>query len=220
MYDWIDRTWNPVRGNCGYDCSYCYAKRWGVQKPIHLDEKVLWEDLEKGNFIFVCSGCDLFHPDVPREWIEAVIEYTRKYPENTYLWHTKNPRRVFEFPYLYFVGEPCSVLCTTIESNIPLPGISKAPQPFERIQYLREFKHRKMITVEPVMEFNPITFSEMILSCEPEQVNIGADSGKNHLPEPTWESLKELIDYLSPHTKIHLKKNLKRIMPAHELYGR
>ena len=66
MYRFIDERWNPVKGRCPFDCSYCYVKRWGnTQKPLHLDVKELRRDLGRDKFIFVCSGCDLFHPDVP-----------------------------------------------------------------------------------------------------------------------------------------------------------
>jgi hypothetical protein len=56
-----------------------------------------------------------------------------------------------------------------------------------------------------------MTFSEMILSCNPRQVNIGADSGNNHLPEPPPEKIADLIEALRPFTKVYLKPNLKRL---------
>jgi hypothetical protein len=68
-----------------------------------------------------------------------------------------------------------------------------------------------MITIEPVMDFDVITFADMILSCKPVQVNIGADSGNNHLPEPSPEKIAALIEALQPFTRVHLKKNLKRL---------
>jgi hypothetical protein len=68
-----------------------------------------------------------------------------------------------------------------------------------------------MITVEPILDFDVMTFSEMILSCKPAQVNIGADSGNNHLPEPPPEKIAALIEALRPFTEVHLKKNLKRL---------
>jgi hypothetical protein len=138
-----------------------------------------------------------------------IIPCTWRYPKNDYLWHTKNPARVVGFPREWFPVN--SVLCVTIESNIPWPGISKAPQPAERIEALKKWKGRKMITIEPVIDFDAITFSEMILSCEPEQVNIGVDSGNNHLPEPSPEKIGALIEALRPFTKVYLKKNLKRL---------
>jgi protein gp37 len=210
LYEFVTHSWNPVKGMCPYACSYCYVertcRRYGKkQNPLHLDEKELCTRLGVGNFIFVCSGCDLFHPDVPDEWILQVVKRAVTCWGNTYLWHTKNPERASDF--LFPMN---SFLCVTIESNIPWPGISKAPQPFERINALRKWKGQ-MITIEPIMDFNVMTFSEMILSCNPVQVNIGADSGNNHLPEPSPEKIAALIEALRPYTKVYLKPNLKRL---------
>lgn len=45
-----------------------------------------------------------------------------------------------------------------------------------------------------------------------EQVNIGADSGKNNLSEPSAEKVRALIDELSKFTKVVQKKNLRRLL--------
>jgi protein gp37 len=211
MYPFIDYTWNPVKGKCPYDCSYCYVSRMfkrfkKEQKPLVIDCVEAGTDLGKYRTIFVCSGCDLFHPAVPDEWILDVTDKTLDWWDNTYLWHTKNPGRASEFLF-----PPKSILCATVESNIPWPGISKAPQPYERIEGLRQWHGPRMITIEPVMDFDVMTFSEMIISCKPEQVNIGADSGRNGLPEPSTEKIAALIEALRPFTKVYLKKNLKRL---------
>jgi hypothetical protein len=42
-------------------------------------------------------------------------------------------------------------------------------------------------------------------------VNIGADSGKNGLPEPPAWKIEELVDGIEKHTTVHLKKNLERL---------
>jgi len=226
MYNFVDSRWNPVRGKCGFCCKYCYTRRWGKQRPIHLDEKELRVDLGSGNFIFVCSGCDLFDPAVPDEWIDRVSYHARQFQDNQYLFHTKNPARILDLTHRGYSWPDESVVCVTVESNIPWPGISEAPQPYDRIESLKRIGFKKMITIEPVMDFDVMTFAEMIISCKPIQVNIGADSSGNHLPEPTPEKLEQLIDYLtviradvfSP-AKIHLKKNLRRLLPEHRLYG-
>jgi protein gp37 len=179
------------------------------QKPLRLDEKELKTNLGQGNYIFVCSGCDLFHPDVPDEWIHEIFKKTLSFWDNTYLWHTKNPSRLSDFSYGILKEKDC--ICVTIESNIPWPGISKAPQPSERVDALKRWNGRKMITVEPIIDFDVLTFSEMILSSKPEQVNIGADSGHNHLPEPSPEKITALIEALRSFTKVELKDNLKRL---------
>jgi protein gp37 len=69
--------------------------------------------LGKDNFIFICSGCDLFHPDVPDNWIKDVYNQTLRYPGNQYLWHTKNPQRLAEL----IEPNPANAACITIESN-------------------------------------------------------------------------------------------------------
>jgi len=33
MYEFATHLWNPVKGKCGYDCSYCYVKR--IAKARH-----------------------------------------------------------------------------------------------------------------------------------------------------------------------------------------
>jgi hypothetical protein len=75
-------------------------------------------------------------------------------------------------------------------------------------------RSHKMITVEPIMKFDLKMLVKMIKSCDPFQVNIGADSGKNGLPEPSGEEIKDLIEALGTFTKVYLKENLKRIYAA------
>jgi protein gp37 len=166
--------------------------------------------LGQNNFIFVCSGCDLFHPDVPDEWILKVIgKTTIDWRDNTYLWHTKNPGRASDFLF-----QQNSILCATIESTIPWPGISKAPQPFDRIDALKNWKGRKMITCEPLLRHDLKEFSQMIISARPMQVNIGLDSGHNNLPEPTEKETRLLIQLLKEAgIKVFLKKNIRRLIP-------
>jgi hypothetical protein len=214
MYDFISHLWSPVKGRCPYDCSYCYVKkifnRYGhEQKPLHLDDKELKTRLGAGNFIFVCSGCDLFHPDVPDEWIREVIDRTWDRYEKQYLWHTKNPERAIRFNF-----SPLSTLCATIESNIPWPKISKAPQPADRAAALKEWKGRKMITIEPLLRHDLKEFADMIISAVPMQVNIGLDSGHNGLPEPNEKETRELVLCLKEAgLKVILKKNIRRLIP-------
>jgi hypothetical protein len=214
MYPWITHTWCPVKGECPYQCSYCYVqrifKRYGKeQRTLHLDENELRANLGKGNFIFICSGCDLFHPENPGVWIRRVIDHTRKF-DNRYLWHTKNPQRFLNYTESFKRND---TLCATIETNFHIPEkMGNAPSPEERAGAMAVIgDYQKMITVEPVMKFDLKKFSYMILCAQPVQVNIGADSGNNGLPEPTGEEIDNLVRVLSPHTKIIRKPNLARL---------
>jgi protein gp37 len=141
MYSWITHTWNPVRGKCPYNCHYCYVGRWGPQPNLHLDERELRTSLGKGNIIFVCSGCDLFHPDIPNEWIMKVAGKTSDWWDNTYLWHTKNPGRAYNFLF-----PPDSILCATIETNRRYPCMGTSPDPLERVAGLAIWKKKSMVT--------------------------------------------------------------------------
>ena len=82
------------------------------QKPLHLVEKELKDNLGEGNFIFVGSSTDMFADDVPDVWIKAVLNHCDHYILNKYLFQTKNPEKMNKFllPDNSFVG-------TTIETN-------------------------------------------------------------------------------------------------------
>ena len=75
-----------------------------------------------------------------------------------------------------------------------------------------EHKH-KHITIEPIMKFQLSLFVAAIELIKPEQINIGADSGKNNLPEPTSEEVHQLIDTLKNRGfNVYIKNNLKRLL--------
>jgi hypothetical protein len=186
-------------------------KRWGEQKPLHLDEKELRADLGQYNFIFVCSGCDLFHQDVPDAWIGRIADYTKVF-DNRYLWHTKNPQRYLNWRESFGNND---VLCVTMETNFHIREImGNAPAPEKRASAVAGLpeKYRRMVTVEPIMKFNLKDFLYMILYAHPDQVNIGADSGRNGLPEPAAKEIKSLMRALEKYTKVVPKDNLKRLL--------
>ena len=225
MYGFITHTWNPVKGKCGYCCSYCYvkrvAKRFGTEQSVpYFDEKALNALINVRNgYVFVCSSIDLFHKDVPYEWIERVMGITENNPafDNRYLWHSKNPERVLEFQARF---QEQDMLCVTIETNRHYE-LSKAPHPVKRFNALYRWDKPWMLTIEPILDFDKDDFIALIIATGnmPVQVNIGADSGGNKLPEPPKEKVEELIELLAPYTTIHLKKNLRRILPESRYYG-
>ena len=210
MYDFVTHTWNPIKGKCPHDCSYCYMKRWGTLKPLRLDEKEMRTDLAKANFIFIGSSTDIFAENVPTEWIERVLGKCRPCTSNDgYLFQTKNPERFLEFVG-YFPHR--TVLCTTIETNRWYPEImNNAPSPFNRVSAMRELLYPKYVTIEPIMDFDLPEMVDLIRECNPVQVNIGADSGHNNLPEPSRDKILQLIKELERVTTIHRKSNLGRI---------
>lgn len=210
MYGFTTHTFNIIKGKCEHNCEYCYMKRWGNQKPIRLDQKELKTDLGENNFIFVGSSTDMFAKDVPTEWIQQTLEHCKKYPKNTYLFQTKNPERFLEFVNLFPLN---TILGTTIETDNEQFAY-KAPSMVERSKWMSHqllWRFRKMVTIEPIIDFITEPLVNLIEPIRPEFVNIGADSTKNNLPEPTEFKVECLMKELNKFTKVKIKETLKRI---------
>lgn len=205
MYEFVTHTWNTVKGKCFHDCVYCYMKRWGELNPVRFDEKELKTDLGSGNFIFVGSSCDMWAQDIPEDWIFKTLCHCNKF-DNNYLFQTKNPYNIRR------ILIPKSHVCITLETNRHYSEIMKnSPSPEQRVEQIKLIRHPLYITIEPIIDFDLPEFVEMIKSCNPIQVNIGADSGNNNLPEPSKEKIKELVSELQKFTTIHNKRNLNRL---------
>lgn len=210
MYSWVTHTWNTIKGQCPHDCQYCYMHRWGQQKPVRFDNKELFTDLGTGNFIFVGSSCDMFARPVPDRWIIDTLGYCGSFVGNNYLFQSKNPEGFKDFE-IYIPKS--SRLCTTIETNRYYPEMGDTPHPSMRSEDMHDLADwKRYVTIEPIMDFDLEEMVDIIRWCNPEQVNIGADSGNNHLPEPSREKLMELIAALKEFTVIDQKRNLQRLV--------
>jgi hypothetical protein len=190
-------------------------KRWGIQKPVRLDEKELKTDLLPGRFIFIGSSCDMFADNIPAEWIKRTLDRAKFFADNKYLVQTKNPLRYHQF--LDDLDPGYFMLCTTLETNRNYESIMRAAPPIpERVVAMcrlpKQYEKKKMITVEPIMDFDLNDFSYSILCCNPIQVNIGADTGGHNLPEPNARKILDLIEILERHTTVFRKNNLKRLL--------
>ena len=213
MYDFITHTWNTVKGECYHDCSYCYMKRWGKLKPVRFDENELKTDLGTGNFIFVGSSCDMFAENIPDVWIKKTLKHMEKF-DSKYLLQTKNPTRVLDFIDACVITDKC-VICTTIESNKDLFEIKRnSPDVFKRAMAMNELSQiiDTYVTIEPIMDFDMDIMVQLIRDCNAKQINIGADSGRNNLPEPKKEKVLQLVSELQKFTIIHNKSNLQRLL--------
>ena len=212
MYPFVTHTWNTIKGKCPHDCSYCYMKRFGEQKPVRFDDKELIVGFGERKFIFVGSSCDMWADKVPKEWILDTIAHCRKYPYNKYLFQSKNPSRMIDFrDYI----PKNSILGTTIETNRDYPQMGKSQKPMQRADamHVLSIDFKTMVTIEPIMDFSDIHLISLILKCNPEWVNIGADSQKSGLPEPSADKINELINNLkAAGLEVKIKDNLKRLM--------
>lgn len=216
MYSFINFTKNYVKGRCPYSCAYCYMKAFRL-KPMRFDKKELNEDMGEGKFIFVGSSFDMYHPEVLSEDILRILAHCNKYPDNEYLFQSKNPERFLEFTSQ--MPEDV-VLGTTIESNYSAFmrngkqwQASKAPKPSERYEAMTKLKRfTTMVTIEPIMKFDCDTLVSWIKHIAPEWVNIGADSKGHNLPEPPADKIRALIAHLRKFTQVKLKNNLGRLL--------
>ena len=221
MYDFIgSNTWNPLAGACSHACIYCHVKsqfhrpaiRAKYTGPPRLHEKA-FKSLGKGKLWFVCSQTDLFAYNVPLDDQVTIINHCIKYPENEYFFQTKDPQSISDLIYKDNCQFPeKTIICTTIETNRGY-GISNAPWTRQRASAMMDIPFPKMVTVEPIMDFDIEYMVPLIARCVPFQVNIGADSKKNNLPEPSPEKIRELIKELEKFTTVKLKSNLKRLLP-------
>jgi DNA repair photolyase len=213
MYTWVTHTWNTVKGECPHGCTYCYMKRWGKQKPVRFDESELKTDLGTGKFIFVGSSCDMFAKGIPDLWINKTLKHMEQF-DNKYLIQSKNPDRILDYIHCTVISDK-TVVCTTTESDSYYPEIMKdSPHPMSRSIAMQDISEvvDTYVTIEPIMDFHLEHMVKMIRRCHPKQVNIGADSGNNHLPEPSKEKLMQLIEALKEFTIIDRKTNLSRLL--------
>jgi len=221
MYKWITDSFNPIGGKCPHKCKYCYAQNF--QFPSlkekysglpRLYENELKRNLGKDKFWFVGSCFDVWADDIPVSWISKTLRHCSEYPENKYLFQTKNPERI----YRYRVSLPeKSIIGTTVESNRWYKEMGNAPHPIVRasvlaLKQIRMFE--TMLTIEPIMDFDIDFMVEMVKAVNPNWVNIGANTNpKVKLQEPSSDKIDELIAKLKEITEVKIKPNLKRLMP-------
>jgi protein gp37 len=108
--EWTDATWNPVRGctKITPGCDHCYAETFaerfrGVEGhpyeqgfdlrlvPEKLAEPLRWKTPKS---VFVNSMSDLFHKDVPEDYVEAVCRVLERANWHTYQVLTKRSSRL------------------------------------------------------------------------------------------------------------------------------
>ena len=217
MYEFVE-TRNFIGGECIHNCDYCYVKtlkkRYKIiaerysGKPFLID-KEFKKGLSKNKIWFIGSMIDMFAKNISTHFISTVLNTCDNY-NNTYLFQSKNPKRFLNFRF-----PKKTILCTTVETN-RIYDISKAPNVYERLKYIDIAGIEKelpiFITIEPIMDFDLPEFVEMLRIADPIQVNIGADSKSNNLPEPDADKITALISELEKFTKVHQKDNLKRLL--------
>ncbi len=110
--EWTDSTWNPVTGctKISSGCTNCYAERMalrlqamgnpsytnGFSVTLHEDALELPLKWKKPQTIFVNSMSDLFHEDIPLNFISHVFDIMRRADWHRYQILTKRSERMLE----------------------------------------------------------------------------------------------------------------------------
>ncbi len=224
MYPWVTHMHAHLRGQCTHGCSYCYVQDFerrfnsgAFKGPIRLKTEELSVNYGEGKTIFIEHKNDLFAYSVAHDFIREILTHCCLWPNNVYVFQTKNPLRL-----AHFFADRLPVNClvgTTMESNRFIPEImGNSPCPAERhiaMLYLRMHypKIRRFVTIEPILDFDPFVMVDSMNEIAPEFVNIGADSKGHNLPEPSRDKIEELISGLQKAgIQIREKHNLERLM--------
>lgn len=119
--EWADEVWNPTTGcaKVSAGCKNCYAEKMTKRLAAMKQKKYHGILTERGRFngkvrhhedtlripftwrkprkVFVNSMSDLFHEDVPFEFIDKVFNVMARTPQHTYQILTKRPERMAEY---------------------------------------------------------------------------------------------------------------------------
>ena len=139
-------------------------------------------------FIFIRSSGDIAFCST--DYLKEILGRIRSEPNKTFLIQSKNPKTFnrVSFPHNVILG-------TTLETNRDdlYEGISKAPKPSQRYRDFLDVDHPvKMVTVEPVIDFDIDVMVNWIENINPCMVWLGYDSRRNRLPEPKLNKVKSL----------------------------
>ncbi|THD11280.1 DUF5131 family protein [Metallibacterium scheffleri] len=237
---WTDATWNPLRGcsRVSAGCVHCYAETVaarfsGPRQPyeglVHaktrgwneqlrfvegaLDQPLRWS---RPRLIFVNSMSDLFHENVPDEWIDRIFAVMALAPRHTFQVLTKRPERMLS--YLgertdnreHAIGEQMRVISRGRNPGLPelpLPnvwlGISVEDQSAAdgRIPLLLQCPAAvRWLSCEPLLGpvdlrqactlrqcTDPYGVSHCGMVCDLDWVVVGGESGAGARPmEPAW----------------------------------
>ncbi len=196
--EWTEMTWNPTTGcnKVSAGCKFCYAevmsKRFqamGVDKyadgfkvrvhPEALNIPYTWKSPK---IVFVNSMSDLFHKDIPLEFIKEVFDVMNDNPQHVFQILTKRAERLLElhkeFRWTHNIWMGVSVENEKVKS---------------RIDFLRKTKAKvKFLSLEPLIGPLPSLNLKKI-----DWVIVGGESGHRPRPmSPGWVlDIQEQCEY-------------------------
>ena len=183
--EWTEMTWNPVTGcdKISSGCKHCYAEVMAIRlqamgqakykngfnltlHPESLNEPYKWK---KSKVIFVNSMGDLFHKDVPIEYIQKVFRVMKENPQHVFQVLTKRADILN-----YYDNEGWLEWTHNIWMGVTVENTSV----LKRIDQLRETKARvKFLSCEPLLSAVPNMNLKGI-----DWVIVGGESGRTPRP--------------------------------------
>ncbi len=205
------KTWSPFKG-CEFDCTYCepsFQKQAKRQKhrcgdcyryvPHYHEERL--DKIPSAPIVFVCGNADISFCDLEftHRIIKRIKDHNGRSPHKIYYFQSKRPEY---FEPLLPLFSPNVILVTTLETNRDqgYEKISKAPPPSVRYEQFQALDYpRKVVTIEPVLDFDVEEFSQWICGLKPEYVWLGFNSRPKsvELPEPSLEKVADFMQVLT-----------------------
>lgn len=186
--EWTEQTWNPSVGctKISDGCKHCYAETMAKRLEamgtkgyeegfkFHIMEERLFQPLEvkRPTKFFVNSMSDLFHEEMPFDYIDKVMDIIAKTPRHVYQVLTKRDERMKQ----YFSSRK-------IPSNIWLGVTVESEKYVSRIDSLRVIDAKiKFISMEPLLsDINGLNLKGI------HWVIVGGESGAKARPmNPEW----------------------------------
>jgi len=186
--EWTEMTWNPTTGcdKISAGCKFCYAEimsrrlqAMGVEKYKDNFEVRMHEDAlnipytwKNSKVVFVNSMSDLFHNDIPLEFIQKVFKVMNENPQHIFQVLTKRAERLSELH---------NELKWT--HNIWMGVSVENDKVRDRIDFLRKTNARvKFLSLEPLI--GPLRHLNM---SGIDWIIVGGESGHNPRPmKPEW----------------------------------
>ncbi len=187
--EWTEQTWNPATGctKVSPGCQNCYAeamarrlKGIGVKgyekgftltlQPDRLNEPLM---RKKPAIYFVNSMSDMFHEDIPDDYIRQVFDVIKSVPQHTFQILTKRAERM---EYFFNAND--------VPANAWMGvSVENKKHGMPRIEHLRNIKaHIRFLSIEPLLE----DLVELDLS-DIQWVIVGGESGPRPRPmKPKW----------------------------------
>lgn len=213
------KTWNPFVGGL-YDCIYCeksfkrqlkrVAGNIGCQlcydyKPHEHPERL--NRIPSAPTVFVIGTGDIsFCPEPYVRKIFESIDNHRPRMKKEYYFQSKNPVVFNKYMDWFRANIDKVTLLTTQETNrdTGYDKISKAPLPRKRFNDFLELDYpRKVVTIEPVLDFDLKDFLLMMLLLKKQgslqYVWFGFDSKNSGLPEPSIKKAQVFVNLLTYH---------------------